>query len=190
LSAYHLSGRDPIYLEKAKELGDRILPTFDTPSGLPLSQVNLGLRKGIYDPDYPGLVSTAEVSTLQLEFRYLAYLTDDDIYWEKAEHVRISLDLLLYIPKSDIYPPGHGGHQSCAYVPWAGIYFHEVSQSSCCLLSSNWCIVPMKANLRRLQSVWALVETLTTNIYCEPRNPSSLRLFTLAPQKTIPADGQ
>lgn len=91
LSAYHLSGRDPIYLEKAKELGDRILPTFDTPSGLPLSQINLGLRKGIHDPDYPGLVSTAEVSTLQLEFRYLAYLTDEDTYWEKAENARIQL---------------------------------------------------------------------------------------------------
>ncbi|KIM88883.1 glycoside hydrolase family 47 protein [Piloderma croceum F 1598] len=87
LSAYHLSGQDSIYLEKAKELADRILPTFDTPSGLPLSQVNLGLRKGVYDSDYPGLVSTAEVSTIQLEFRYLAHLTDEDIYWEKAEHV-------------------------------------------------------------------------------------------------------
>jgi len=87
LSAYHLSGQDPIYLEKAKELGNRILPTFDTPSGLPLSLINLGLRKGIYDPDYPGLVSTAEVSTLQLEFRYLAYLADEDIYWDKAEQV-------------------------------------------------------------------------------------------------------
>lgn len=102
MSAYHLSGGDPIYLEKAKELGDRILPTFDTPSGLPLSQVNLGLRKGIYDPDYPGLVSTAEVSTLQLEFRYLAYLTDEEIYWEKAEHVRISLLLPLLFTKYDI----------------------------------------------------------------------------------------
>jgi len=89
LSAYHMSGRDTIYLEKAKELADRILPTFDTPSGLPLSQINLALRKGVYDSDYPGLVSTAEVSTLQLEFRYLAYLTDEDIYWEKVEHVRI-----------------------------------------------------------------------------------------------------
>jgi len=87
LSAYHLSGRDSLFLTKAKELGDRILPTFDTPSGLPLSQVNLGLRQGIHDPEYPSLVSTAEVSTLQLEFRYLAYLTDEEIYWEKAEHV-------------------------------------------------------------------------------------------------------
>src|ERR1700729_3304548 len=33
LSAYHLSGEDLLYLEKAKELGDRILLTFDTPSG-------------------------------------------------------------------------------------------------------------------------------------------------------------
>ena len=33
---------------RAKELGDRILPVFDTPSGLPLSMVNLGKRTGVY----------------------------------------------------------------------------------------------------------------------------------------------
>ncbi|THH14487.1 hypothetical protein EW146_g5847 [Bondarzewia mesenterica] len=87
LSAYHLSGGDPLFLEKAKELGDRILPAFDTPSGLPLSMVNLGQRKGISDKDNQGLVSTAEASTLQLEFRYLSLLTDEDIYWKKAERV-------------------------------------------------------------------------------------------------------
>ena len=87
LAAYHLSGQDSIYLERAKDLADRILPTFDTPSGLALSQVNLAQRKGIQDPDWPGLISTAEAATLQLEFKYLAYLTDEDIYWEKAERV-------------------------------------------------------------------------------------------------------
>ncbi|KAF7974892.1 hypothetical protein HWV62_11037 [Athelia sp. TMB] len=88
LAAYHLTGGDPIYLEKARELGERILPTFDdTAHGLPLSQINLALRKGVEDPDTRGLVSTAEVATLQLEFRYLAYLTDEEIFWEKAERV-------------------------------------------------------------------------------------------------------
>ncbi|TFK56896.1 glycoside hydrolase family 47 protein [Heliocybe sulcata] len=99
LAAYHLSNEDPIFLEKAVDLGDRILTTFDTPSGLPLTMVNLGRQMGVADPDYPGLVSTAEVATLQLEFRYLTVLTDEDIYWKKAEKV-------MAVIKAARMPPG------------------------------------------------------------------------------------
>ena len=49
--------------------------------------VNLQQRKGVWDKDQRDFVSTAEASTLQLEFRYLSELTDDDIYWKKAERV-------------------------------------------------------------------------------------------------------
>ena len=69
------------------------MPAFNTPSGLPTAMVNLHLRKGVDDPDNPGLVSTAEAATLQLEFRYLSFLTDNDRYWEAVELVRI----LLYV---------------------------------------------------------------------------------------------
>ena len=88
LSAYHLSGGDLLYLDKAIELGDRILPAFDTPSGLPLPVINLALRKGFHTIDFPGLSSIAEVGTLQLEFRYLGYLTGNDVYWRVVEKVR------------------------------------------------------------------------------------------------------
>jgi mannosyl-oligosaccharide alpha-1,2-mannosidase len=91
LSAYHLSDEDPLYLEKAIELADRMLPVFKTPTGLPSSMINLHLREGADDPDSPGIVSTAEAATLQLEFRYLSFLTDNDIYWEAAERVGISI---------------------------------------------------------------------------------------------------
>ena len=91
LAAYHLSEEDPIFLEKAQELGDRILPVFDTPTGLPLSSVNLQQQKGVPDRDNNGLVSTAEAATLQLEFRYLSLLAGEDTYWEKAEEVRLHL---------------------------------------------------------------------------------------------------
>ncbi|KIK71607.1 glycoside hydrolase family 47 protein [Collybiopsis luxurians FD-317 M1] len=87
LSAYELSGHDKLYLDRAVDLANRILPAFDTESGLPLPNINLGRRKGVPDPDIPQLVSTAEVSTLQLEFRYLSYLTDEEVYWEKVESV-------------------------------------------------------------------------------------------------------
>ncbi|KAL4070433.1 glycoside hydrolase [Scleroderma citrinum] len=87
LSAYHLSMGEPIFLEKARELGDRILPVFDTPSGLPFPMVNLHLQEGVLDSANGDYISTAEASTLQLEFRYLAYLTEEDIYWDKVEKV-------------------------------------------------------------------------------------------------------
>ena len=86
MSAYHFS-EDSLFLEKAVELADRIMPAFDTSSGLPLSLINLGQRKGVAAPDNQGMVSTAEVATLQLEFRYLAHVTDGEEYWEKAERV-------------------------------------------------------------------------------------------------------
>ena len=76
-----------MYLDKAQDLADRILPAFDTPAGLPLSMVNLKKRVGVPDSNNQNLVSTAEISTLQLEFRYLAHLTDNEVYWEKAEKV-------------------------------------------------------------------------------------------------------
>lgn len=91
LSAYHLSDNDPLFLEKAVELADRILPVFKTPTGLPFSMVNLHHRKGIDDPNVQGIVSTAEAATIQLEFRYLSILTDNDSYWEAAEWVGISI---------------------------------------------------------------------------------------------------
>ncbi|KAJ3739778.1 glycoside hydrolase [Lentinula detonsa] len=87
LSAYELTGHDKLYIDRAIDLADRILPAFDTNSGLPLPNINLGKREGVPDADLPYLVSTAEVSTLQLELRYLSHLTDEDIYWEKAESV-------------------------------------------------------------------------------------------------------
>ncbi|KAF8972475.1 glycoside hydrolase [Flammula alnicola] len=48
LMAYHPSNEDPI-LEKATELADRMLPVFDTPSGLPLSMIIPKQRKGVDD---------------------------------------------------------------------------------------------------------------------------------------------
>lgn len=86
LSAYHLS-EDPLFLEKATDLADRMLPIFDTPSGLPWPGINLSKRKGVPDKYSAFVGSTAEVATLQLEFRYLSQLSGNDIYWRKAENV-------------------------------------------------------------------------------------------------------
>jgi endoplasmic reticulum Man9GlcNAc2 1,2-alpha-mannosidase len=88
LSAYHLSN-DQIFLDKAIDLAERILPVFETQSRLPLSFVNLAQKTGQQDDDNRGMVSTAEAATLQLEFKYLSHLTDDYAYWNAVEKVSI-----------------------------------------------------------------------------------------------------
>lgn len=91
LSAYHLS-KDDVYLDKAVDLGNRLLGGFNSQSGLPYASVNLKTGKGIKSHVDSGASSTAEVSTLQLEFKYLAKLTGENLYWEKAEKVMEILD--------------------------------------------------------------------------------------------------
>jgi uncharacterized protein YyaL (SSP411 family) len=86
LAAHHLTS-DDLYLKRAIDLADRMLPAFDTPSGLPLPSVNLAKRIGMPDQFSPDRISTAEAATLQLEFRYLAELTNDERYWYKVEEV-------------------------------------------------------------------------------------------------------
>lgn len=116
LAAYHLSEQDSIFLEKAQELGNRILPVFETPSGLPLSSINLQRQEGVPDRDNNGLVSTAEAATLQLEFRYLSYLTGEDTYWEKVEEVRLS----LFVMGSTVsIMTGYGHPQSSETSTWS-----------------------------------------------------------------------
>lgn len=84
---YELSGRDALYLEKAIDLADRIMPAFETDTGIPMTLVNLGLKQGVRDTNHKGWVSTAEVSTLQLEFKYLSHLTGNQKYWDAVEKV-------------------------------------------------------------------------------------------------------
>ncbi|KEP55180.1 mannosyl-oligosaccharide alpha-1,2-mannosidase, glycoside hydrolase family 47 protein [Rhizoctonia solani 123E] len=94
LSAHYLTS-DDMYLDRAREIADRIMPVFETPVGLPTSMVNLCeskkdgkcISKGVLDKDNGNLVSVAEAATLQLEFKYLSYLTEEDSYWRAVEKV-------------------------------------------------------------------------------------------------------
>lgn len=95
LSAHALSG-DPVFLERAKDLGDRLLPAF-TQSGIPYSDVNLGTHRA-HKPRWGPDSSTAEVTTLQLEFKYLSKLTGNSVYREKVDGVMKHVNSL---PKKD-----------------------------------------------------------------------------------------
>lgn len=68
------------------------MPSFETPSGIPLTDSNLHTKQGRGDMPNGGLASTAEVTTLQLEFRYLSHLTGDPKYWTAAAKVDNACD--------------------------------------------------------------------------------------------------
>ncbi|KAG0365416.1 mannosyl-oligosaccharide alpha-1,2-mannosidase [Gamsiella multidivaricata] len=90
LSAYDQSDHDPVFLHKAVDLADRLMGAFDTPSGIPYASVHLKEGRGVPGHDR-GVSSTSEVTTLQLEFKYLSYLTKDDKYWKAAENVMFKI---------------------------------------------------------------------------------------------------
>lgn len=78
---------EDLYLEKATDLADRLLGAFDSPSGVPYASVNLKTLKGVTSHDDGGASSTAEAASLQLEMKYMAKLTGEKNYWDKAENV-------------------------------------------------------------------------------------------------------
>ncbi|EWZ50710.1 Mannosyl-oligosaccharide 1,2-alpha-mannosidase [Fusarium oxysporum] len=85
------AGED-LYLEKAKDLADRLMSAFDSPSGIPYASVNLAKFEGIPSHADMGASSTAEATTLQLEFKYLAKLTGEKDFWDRVENVMKLVD--------------------------------------------------------------------------------------------------
>ncbi|XP_056141761.1 mannosidase, alpha, class 1B, member 1b [Lampris incognitus] len=78
LSTYHLTG-DPLFLDKAKDIGSRLMPAFNTPSKIPYSDVNIG-KGTAHPPRWTSDSTVAEVTSIQLEFRELSRLTQDPQY--------------------------------------------------------------------------------------------------------------
>lgn len=83
LSSYQLTD-DVRLLELAEDLGKRILPTFDSPTGMPYMMVNL--KTG----ETSGAVSNpAEIGTIQMELGLLSKLTGNSIYYDKAKKATV-----------------------------------------------------------------------------------------------------
>lgn len=77
-----------IFLEKAIDLADRLIPAFNQSiTGIPYSSINLHSGHAKRNHVDIGASSTAEFTTLQLEFKYLSILTGDDKYWKYVESV-------------------------------------------------------------------------------------------------------
>ncbi len=85
LSAHQMTG-DARLLALAEDLGTRLLPGFDSPTGLPYRFVNLRTGKA------SGKVSNpAEIGTLLLEFGTLSKLTGKPVYYDKAKRALVGL---------------------------------------------------------------------------------------------------
>lgn len=96
LSIYHLTG-DEVYKTKALEIGKRLMPSFESESGIPYSDVNLftmQARSPKWSPDS----STSEVTTIQLEFRDLSRISNDPSFENAVSRVS---DKIHQLPKTD-----------------------------------------------------------------------------------------
>jgi len=85
LSGYQLTG-DARLLHLADDLGARLLPAFNTPTGMPYMYVNLRTGKTSGARSNP-----AEIGTLILEFGTLSKLTNKPVYFEKAKRAIVEL---------------------------------------------------------------------------------------------------
>ena len=92
ISAYQITN-DKRMLALADDLGTRLLPVFDSPTGLPYRFVNLKTGK-TSDP----VSNPAETGTLLIEFGALSKLTGKPIYFEKAKRALVE----TYKRRSDI----------------------------------------------------------------------------------------
>ncbi|GJJ12008.1 hypothetical protein Clacol_006246 [Clathrus columnatus] len=82
LSAYALSN-EPILLQRAEELGNKLLPAFDTPSGMPRYGVNT--ESGKTQPS--GSMLFAEIASCQMEYKYLAHLANRPDFFQKVDRI-------------------------------------------------------------------------------------------------------
>lgn len=79
LSAYEFS-RDRMFLDKAEDLGQRLLRGFESESGLPYTTIELATGRASSPSWTQGAAILSEMGTLQLEFLYLAYHTKNSTY--------------------------------------------------------------------------------------------------------------
>ena len=83
LTNYQLTS-DKRFLDLAEDLGNRLLPVFESPTGLPYRYVNLKTGKVSKPVSNP-----AETGTLIIEFGTLSKLTGKPIFFEKAKRALV-----------------------------------------------------------------------------------------------------
>lgn len=85
LSAYEMDG-DKRFLDLAEDLGRRLLPAFNSSTGMTYGQVNLKTGKVNYQVNNP-----AEIGTLMIEFGTLTKHTQDSVFYKSAKKAMMAL---------------------------------------------------------------------------------------------------
>ncbi len=101
LLSVHAHTGDAVALAQAVDLADRLLPAFETATGMPKKFVNLrtGATDGTSDVD------AAEIGTWVMEFGYLSRVTGDDRYVDAALRAHRALDDRR-TPEAGLLPSG------------------------------------------------------------------------------------
>jgi len=85
LSMYELSG-NPRVLAKARDFADRMLPAFNTKTGIPKYWVNLQTGEASGDT-----VNVAEAGTYTFEMGILSYYTNDPKYYDAGKNATLAI---------------------------------------------------------------------------------------------------
>lgn len=120
LSSYALT-KDPMLLQKADEFAAKLLPAFDTPTGIPYALINpsTGFTKN-YGWASGGSSILSEAGSIHLEFVYLSHATGKSIYRDKVMKIRDFFDKAS--KPNGLYPnyinPKNGlwGQRKCIFV--------------------------------------------------------------------------
>ena len=121
LSMYDYT-KNPKILEKAIDFGDRILPAFNSPTGIPYHSVNLktGETAGDKGVGKGNVVNVAQAATYLFEFGILSYYSQDPKYYQAAKRATKA----IYSRRSDIGLPGENINVETG--EWTGTKWHHL----------------------------------------------------------------
>ena len=85
LSSYQMTNDEKL-LNLAEDLGNRLLPVFDSPTGIPYRYVNLKTGKTRGE-----ITNPAEAGTLLIEFGTLSKLTKKPVFYDKAKRALVEI---------------------------------------------------------------------------------------------------
>lgn len=97
--------KDRMFVDKAQQVADLLLPAFESETGIPYSLINVRTK---VPKNYQWASSNAysilsEIGTLHLEFIYLTKLTGNHVYENKVVEIRDILNNAKK-PKENMYP--------------------------------------------------------------------------------------
>ncbi|KAJ7571681.1 hypothetical protein O6H91_01G172400 [Diphasiastrum complanatum] len=127
LSSYDLS-EEKVFLEKAQQLADRLLPAWNTDTGIPYNTINLAFGYA-RNPGWTGGASTlADLGSEQMEFIALSQRTGDPKYRIKVENV--IQQIRKNFPQDGLVPMyinPHSGHPTTSRITFGamGDSFYE-----------------------------------------------------------------